>query len=223
MEFFLFLVEKILTFVKMNLRKIFYVSGIISAILVPLLFWHFGNQKLKEPLANVIDIGLPPKFDKNSRIDASFKPFRKWDFKKIVVPPNSARENSTFYLSELKKLEARNQKETGIEFIINDQNSYDDFISILNDFDKFDQQHYSIDLDKTGHLFAMVDYKDPNKIAVDDNLLDNDTLFSGFYEPTFFEDQTYYLAQLPKNAFYLIFGYLFLLQISVLSLVRKSI
>lgn len=207
----------------MKLSKIYYVPGLISAILIPLLFWFYGSQKLQEPLPNVMNFGIPP-IVYNDNYKYSFEPLRKFNYKKIVVQPNTARKNSKYYVSELKKLQARNEKETGIEFIIGNNNTYDDFISILNDFEKAQQEHYTLDLDNTNHFFAMVDYKDPNKIE-EPCYLCNDTV-AEFYEPTLYEKITYQYTEfrkLPKQTYYIIFGYLILLNISVLSLVRKSI
>ena len=150
----------------MKLRKIYYVPGLISAILIPLLFWFYGNRKLQEPVPNIIDIGIPAKHKHSEKCKTSqvcFESLRNWNYKKIIVQPNAARKNSNYYVSELKKLQARNEKNTGIEFIINDKNSYDDFISLLNDMEISKQEHYGIDMDKTGHFFAVHIYKDPNK------------------------------------------------------------
>ena len=150
----------------MKLQKIYYVPGLISAIFIPLLFWFYGSQKLKEPIPNVMDIGLPAKHIHSEKCKTSrtcFEPLRNWNYKKIIVQPNTARKNSEYYVSELKKLQKRNQKETGIEFIIGDNNTYDDFISLLDDMKIAKQEFYGVDMDKTGHLFAVHIYKDPNK------------------------------------------------------------
>lgn len=211
----------------MKLRKIYYVPGLISAILIPLLFWFYGNRKLQEPLPNVMNFGIPIKYnpkDPSFQLGAFMQ--RNWKYKKIIVQPNTARKNSKYYVSELKNLQTRNEPKTGIEFIIDDKNTYDDFISILNDMEIAKQEHYGIDMEKTGHFFAVHIYKDPHKIergydgSVDDLVyfeLPEDYYLKGFQK---FE---YQLSHLPKNTFYLIFGYLILLNISVLSLVRKSI
>ena len=206
----------------MKLQKINYVPGLISAILIPILFWFYGSQKLQEPIPNVIDIGLPAK--SGSSTFATFEPLRNWNYKKIVVQPNTARKNSNYYVSEIKKLQKRNQKETGIEFIIGDNNSYDDFISILNDFEKSKQKQFGLDLDKTGHIFAVHIYKNSNKNEI--NYYGGDVVYYELPDDYYlkgFQKFQYQLSHLPKNTFYLIFGYLILLNISILSLVRKFV
>ena len=109
------------------MRRIYYVPGILSAVMSPIMFWFYGNRELQKPIPNVIDLGLPHKVHSTSSTDEknriyqnSFEPYRSWNYKKIIVKPNTARQNSNYYVSELKKLQQRNQKETGIEFIIND-------------------------------------------------------------------------------------------------------
>ena len=209
----------------MKLQKIYYVPGLISAILIPLLFWFYGSQKLKEPTPNVMDFGLSKKLEPNEKITGmDFEYYRNWNYKKIVVQPNTARKNSNYYVSEIKKLQKRNQKETGIEFIIGDNNSYDDFISILNDFEKSKQKQFGLDLDKTGHIFAVHIYKNSNKNEI--NYYGGDVVYYEFPDDYYlkgFQKFEYQLSHLPKNTFYLIFGYLILLNISILSLVRKFV
>lgn len=210
----------------MKLQKIYYVPGLISAILIPLLFWFYGNRKLQEPNPNVMDFGLSKKLEPNEKITGmDFEYYRNWNYKKIVVQPNTARKNSNYYVSEIKKLQKRNQKNTGIEFIIGNDNSYDDFISILNDFEKAKQYQFGLDLDKTGHLFAVHIYEDPNAKKIDTFSICGGVIFE-HYEPSLFEKITYQFSEfgkLPKPTYYIIFGYLILLNVSILSLVRKSI
>ena len=171
-----------------------------------------------------MNFGIPPIVD-NDNYKYSFEPLRKFNYKKIVVHPNTARKNSKYYVSELKNLQTRNEPKTGIEFIIGKNNTYDDFISILNDFEKAQQQQFGLDIDKTGHLFAVHIYNDSNVKNIE-----NFSVCGGFiykeYKPSLFEKITYQFSEfgkLPKQAFYIIFGYLILLNISVLSLVRKFV
>ncbi|MCU7615895.1 hypothetical protein NZ698_01690 [Chryseobacterium sp. PBS4-4] len=201
-------------------KKIYYVPGLISALLIPVLFWYLGNRKLNEPIPNVMDMGLPAKLnDKN--YNYSFESLRNWNYQKIIVQPNSAKNNSKFHVSKLKELQKRNEKETGIEFILDNNNSYGDFASILNDFHIAKQETYGLDLDKTGHLFATVNYQDPNAKDIEyDCLLCNDTIYNE-YKPTFFDNTQFFIMQLPKETFYLIFGFLIFLNISMFNIKER--
>jgi len=212
-----------------QLTKIYYVPGLISAIVIPMLFWFYGNRKLNEPIPNVMDIGLPAKVhstsskeEKDRIYQNSFEPFRNWNYKEIIVKPNTAKQNSNFYVSEIKKLQQRNEKETGIEFLINDDNSYDDLISLLNDMAISKHEMYGLDLDKSGHFFALVNYKDPNKIERGyDMIYGNDNMYYSYKESDYYEGFqkfSYQASQLPKEAFYILFGFLILLNISMFSI-----
>ncbi|WP_228458627.1 hypothetical protein [Chryseobacterium aureum] len=66
------------------MKKIYYFLGLISAVLIPVLFWYYGNQKFEDINVCVVDIGLPAKErqgDKNTF--ASFEPVRNWNYQKI--------------------------------------------------------------------------------------------------------------------------------------------
>ena len=65
------------------MRRIYYVPGILSAIMIPFLFWFYVNRELQKPIPNVIDIGLPSKVhstssrdEKNRIYQNSFEPYR---------------------------------------------------------------------------------------------------------------------------------------------------
>ncbi|KQK25038.1 hypothetical protein AR438_12955 [Chryseobacterium aquaticum] len=201
-------------------KRIFYVPGLISALLIPVLFWYFGNRKINEPIPNVMDFGLPAKLTKENHNDY-FEAFRNWNYQKIIVQPNSAKSNSAFYVSKLKELQKSNEKKTGIEFILNDYNTYGDFASLLNDMAIAKHETYGLDLDKTGHLFALTNYQDPNAKEIEyDCLLCNDVIRDE-YKPTFIGNAQFFIKQLPKEAFYLIFGFLIFLNISMFSIKER--
>ena len=214
---------------KTQLSKKYYVPGLISAILIPLVFWYFGNRKLNEPIPNVMDLGIPPKYDPIDPMSqrTTLQPFRNWNYKKIIVKPNEAKKNSNYYVSELRKLQQKNEKETGIQFILNDNNSYGDFASILNDFHIAKHEVYGVDLEKTGHIFALVDYKDPNKIeepcylcndieTIDFGSIVNDEI----PKPNFYDNSIKFSKNLSHEAFYIIFGFLLFLNVTMLN-IRK--
>lgn len=205
------------------MKKIYYVPGLISAILIPLLFWYYGNQRV-HPQYTVMDLGIPPKIKPETPIQYTFESIRNWNYKKITVSPNTALQNQQYYVSELKKIQEKNEKETGIEFVINDKNNYQDLISLLNAIALSKQESYGLDIEKTGHLFAIHEYKDPNEIKknhyfscgteVSTIHYKDETQYKGF-------DKLKSFAELPKQSFYMIFGFLLFLNISMLSIKER--
>ncbi|REC59116.1 hypothetical protein DRF65_27645 [Chryseobacterium pennae] len=202
------------------MKKIYYAPGLISAILIPLLFWYYGNQRV-HPQYTAIDLGIPGKIMPKIPIQYTFEFVRNWNYKKITVSPNTALQNQEYYISELKKIQTKNEKETGIEFIINDENSYQDFITLINVMLISKQESYTVDMEKTGHVFAIHSYKDPNKIEKDHYFpcgtqaatihYKEETQYKGF-------DRLKSFAELPKQSFYIIFGFMLFLNISMLSI-----
>ncbi|MDQ1162900.1 hypothetical protein QE422_003268 [Chryseobacterium sp. SORGH_AS 447] len=211
------------------MKKIFYVPGMISALLIPVLVWFYITPYIDQTVYNIIDIGLPAKVAKNkSNINSTFEPFRNWHYKKINVYPSTAKKNSLSFVSELKSLQKKNQKETGIEFVLGKNNTYGDFISLLNDMAIAQQNTYALDLEKTGHLFAVVNYSDPKREKFEyECLLCHDIIYE-VSEPSFwdkFSGMRYYyqtvfenLSKLPKGAYYIISGFLLFLNISMFSI-----
>lgn len=146
------------------IKKILYVPGIISALVIPVVFCFCGYRSIKEPYT-VMDLGLPAKIKKGTENPPdSFESVRHWKYKKIIVRPNTALQHRAYYVSELKKLQAENRKETGIEFVIGDQNNYQDIIALLDAMKLAKQEYYGIDMEQTNHLFAVQGYTDPATI-----------------------------------------------------------
>lgn len=96
------------------------------------------------------------------------------------------------------------------------------------------QDTYAFDIEKTGHVFAIVNYIDPKAEKSEEIgcLLCNDVI-RDYYEPTF-SDRIYNLInpqyyqpifgnapQLPKGGYYIIFGFLLFLNISMLSIKER--
>ncbi len=76
------------------MKKIYYFPGMISALLIPLLFWYYGSQKFKEINLAAIDIGIPAKIKKGMENSLNtFEPYRTWNYKRIIVKPNTALKN----------------------------------------------------------------------------------------------------------------------------------
>ena len=96
---------------KSKLTKKYYVPGLMSALVIPLLFWFYGNRQLEKPVPNVMDLGLPAKYNPKISLNQqfSFENFRNWKYKKIKVAPN-AKESSKFYVLEIKNLQNETKK-----------------------------------------------------------------------------------------------------------------
>lgn len=210
------------------MKRIYYVPGLISALLIPVLFWFYINPYVDKTKYNVIDLGIPAKLrEDNSNDIYSFESVRNWDYKKIKVDPSKAKENSKFYVSEIKSLQKRNEKDTGIEFILDNNNTYGDFVSLLNDMAIAKQETYALDLEKTGHVFATVNYKSPKTEEEEKMgcLLCHDVIYTFVdVKPDF---KQYYLSifqnlsKLPGGAYYIFFGFLLFLNISMFSIKER--
>lgn len=216
------------------MKKIFYVPGMISALLIPVLFWYYINPYIDTTTYNVIDIGLPAKFTKDqSNMNQTFEPFRNWKYKKIKVNPAQAKKNSALYVSEVKALQNRNEKNTGLEFILDEKNTYGDFVSLTNDMAIAKQETYAFDLEKTGHFFAILNYKDSDVTEEKSECLLFDDVIYTYVKPTFMDrisdvlHEQYYqillenISKLPKGALFFIFGFLLFLNISMLDIKER--
>ncbi|MDP2453405.1 MULTISPECIES: hypothetical protein [unclassified Kaistella] len=214
---------------KSKLTKKYYVPGLISALIIPLFFWFYGTRELQRPIPNIMDLGLPAKYNPNIPLNEQFsvETFKNWNYKKIKVA-SKAKENSKFYVSEIKNLQKRNEKNTGIEFILDDENSYNDFVSILNDLSIAKHQIYGLDLDKTGHVFALVDYQDSRAkkeeiecLLCNDaivNYVDNRSVVERVFLSNIVEKYRALSETLTKESLYLLFGFLILLTVSILNI-----
>ncbi|MDQ0593752.1 hypothetical protein QFZ37_002121 [Chryseobacterium ginsenosidimutans] len=204
------------------MKKIYYVPGLISALLIPILFWYYGNQRV-HPQYTVIDLGLPAKLTKDT-YKYSFEPYRNWNYKKIIVNPNTALQNQQYYVSELKKIQARNEKETGIEFVIGDKNNYQDFVALIDAMKLAKHESYGVDVEKTNHFFAIHEYKDPNKIEEEYTPICGGVVGGEYYVEkntlNLIKPETF-ISHVPKQTYYIIFGFLLFLNISMLSIKER--
>ncbi|QBJ88443.1 hypothetical protein DDI74_20420 [Chryseobacterium gleum] len=202
------------------MKKIYYFPGLISAVLIPVLFWYYGSQRVQPPYT-AIELAIPAKIRPNIPLDNTFEPYRNWNYKKITVKPNTALQNQSFYVSELKKLQERNEKQSGIEFVINDKNNYQDFIALIDAMELSKQEAYGVDMEKTGHFFALHFYKDPNKIERGYDIICGTEAATIYYkEESNYKgfDKLKYLLELPKQSFYVIFSFLLFVNISMFSI-----
>lgn len=206
------------------MKKIYYFPGLISALVIPILLWHFGNRKIEEITTSVVDISIPPKLDKDkSNHNDDLEPLRRWNLKKIKVPAGKAKENSNVYVSEVNALQQRNEKHTGIEFILGNENTYGDFVSLLNDMHISKHGEYSVDLEKTGNLLVPVTIIYPDPPAGPCELCDDQIItFTDNPGPSLFEKTQAFFSHLTQEAYILIAGFLILSYLSILSFKERD-
>lgn len=219
-------------------KKIYYVPGLISALLIPVLFWYYITPYIDFRVTNIIDIRLPSK-DKNANADkeknniGNFFPLKYDHYTKINIRSNEAKKNSNLYVSEIRKLKNENSKNLGIEFVLNEKNTYGDFVSLLNDFHISKSEYYGIDLE-TGNLVVSSDY--PKSKGFDKKyecLLCNDDFVSiedfeqNFIQQSYekiktsIQNQGNILNNLPEPAYYIFFSFLIFLNISMFSIKER--
>ena len=208
----------------MKRKKIFYFPGLISAAILPILFWYFGTRRYNEINLFAKSFQIAAKIDKDSsNLSYTFEPFRDWNYKKITVFPGKALENKNYYISELKKLQQGNRKASGIEFSLNDENNLQDVITVLDALEISKQQMYGFDADKTYHIFAPHIYIDPDAEQINDS---EKCGTSNYIEKpaeqlNFYTDVSEQFQKLQKEGLILFFSFLIFLNLSMFSIKER--
>lgn len=86
-------------------KRLYYVPGILSLIVIPLVFWFYGNNYLKENDFRVIKFNMPPKNHFEEFPD--FVPEIHFNSSPIIVPPNFSDETELKYLNLVKDLQEK--------------------------------------------------------------------------------------------------------------------
>lgn len=218
-------------------KKIYYVPGLISALLIPVLFWYYITPYIDFMVTNIIDVELPSK-DKNTDKEKSkigaYVPLKHDHYTKINIKSNEAKKNSNLYVSEINKLKNKNSQSEGIEFVLNENNTYGDFVSLLNDFHISKHEYYGID-SETGNLVVSKAYENPADavelvecLLCNDSIIDEDTYQKIYFDqiiqgftPSYFQNQLDILTKLPKPAYVIFFSFIIFLNISMFSIKER--
>ena len=195
-------------------KKILYISGIISLLFIAPLFWYFSKPTLEKMNLRVMDIGLPYKVKKEERVpEYSQIPMEGWNYKPINIPVNFDKETEKKFIALVNKLQNDKIEKNGIKFQFSNQNSYGDFVKLLNIMLKTKQEFYGIDLDKTNSMYVL--YMTPN---LQTNYYGDDVVYVDM--DTYYYDRSSFFEKLinysPKGIYYIIFGFLILIYSSIL-------
>ena len=195
-------------------KKIFYVSGIISLLFIAPLFWYFSKPTLAIMNLRVMDIGLPYKVKKGEKpSEFSQIPMEGWNYKPINIPVNFDKETEKKFIEVVTILQNDKIEKNGIKFQFSNQNSYADFVNMLNIMLKTKQEFYGIDMEKTNSMYVL--YMKPN---LEVNYFGGDTVYVDM-DDYYYNKSTFYeklIKYSPKESFYLIFGYLILVYCAIL-------
>ena len=190
----------------------------ISLIFVPFLFWYYATPTLKKMELTVIDIGLPFKAKPGENIPENSQiPMKGWNYKPVKINPNFGTKDELYFKSLIEKMMNDGIVKSGIKFQFTNENSYGDFVKLLNLMEKTNQEMYGFDTDKTNSLFVL--YNKPN--SKNDYPLYNDDVVENYsnqkdydYKHSSFWQKIIKFS--PAESYYLIFGYLLLLYFSIL-------
>lgn len=198
-------------------KKIYYVAGIISALLVPLLFLYYATPVYYEMSMRAIDIGLPYKAKKGEKIPEYTQiPKEGWSYKTINVKPGFDAITEENFIKEINQLKENDIDKTGIRFQLSDKNVYADIVGLLNVMLKTKQERYGLDMEGTNSLYVL--YKKPLEytdvfgcgggdvgyLSIDEYNYDNANFWNKFIHYS------------PKESYYLIFAFLMLIYCAML-------
>jgi len=121
-------------------KRIYYLPGLISAIFLPVIFYHFSSKKIDQLNQRKVVLTIsepdPNLFSKNSfvylKYEGHFPPLR--NYTDVYLNDNDALNRKTLEFTELKIRQIVEAKDSinGIHFIFGDKCKYEFFIEVLN-------------------------------------------------------------------------------------------
>lgn len=123
---------------KLKRHKIFYIPGIISLIILPIVFICFAKTKIKERDVRVIQLVLADtNFMKEHRnlffkFNKQFAPIR--EYADINLTGDSVDDNIKLAFARVrtKEILTNNDTTTGLHFIFNDSSNYGTFVETID-------------------------------------------------------------------------------------------
>lgn len=198
----------------------YYVSGIISAVFIPIMFFYFSVPTYNKLNLRVLDIGLPYKLkkgEKDSEYSYSTIPSKDWNYKSVNVNKDFNKKSEDYFLKLLNNLKENNIDKTGIKFQFSDQNTYADLVRLLNILQKTKQEMYGLDMEKTNSLYVL--HVKPN--LKEENYLSSDTISESYlnqneYDYKYSNFLEKFIQYSPRESYYLLCGYLLLVYCTIL-------
>lgn len=205
-------------------KKIYYIGGMISLILIPVLFWIYAKPTYDNLNLRVLDLGLPYKAKKGEKAQEFIViPIEGYKYDVVNVPQNFNTETEKKYIKLIESVRRRDIDQTGIKFQLSDDNSYGDVVKLVNLMLKTNQDFWGFDTEKTNAFYFVhkkFEYKKENDFVICGGVIGLDYLDKKDYDykhANFFQK---ILKFSPKEIYFLILGYLILVFISLKNLIR---
>ncbi|MFD2248557.1 hypothetical protein [Pontibacter ruber] len=121
-------------------RKLYYVPGLTSLILVPLMLVYFGKDELRNLDTRLIEVNAwHPDLEEHF-------PFPVRNYKEIILTGNSGQDVPAIKNTQafIRQMYQETDTVNGIRFIFQDSASYGSFVSLLNFFKQDSIRYFAI-------------------------------------------------------------------------------
>jgi|GEM_PF-1121387 len=121
-------------------KKIYYMPGMISLIAIPLVFWFWVSEIIKDNSYGIIKLDMPTKEFRNDKLFSNI--LNEVSYEKIDVPANFTESVETQYYKLIKEFQMNGKENSGLKFQLSPKNTYNDFVRLLNLMEKTNQKYY---------------------------------------------------------------------------------
>jgi len=185
-------------------KRICYIPGIISLLVIPLVFWYYGTHYIEKNDFRMLGLNMPPKNYLEDEFTAEL--FKDLIYNDVNVLPNFSDKTESEYLNLVRDLQEKNINKTAIRFHLSEQNTYGDLVKLLNIMEKTEQPRYGLRLDENTFEVIHIKPVDENSIICgtswdSDIVLIDDSKF----------DIKEFLQKLPGFSYILLIGYLIMI------------
>lgn len=192
-------------------KKLLYVPGIFSLMVIPFVFAFYASNYLKENDFRFMGIIFPEKNYFENHPEYNYRIGYNYDT--IQVSINFSEETEIQYFNLIKELQKKNVDKTGIIFQLSDENTYGDFVRLNNLMLLTEQNVYAADLENNG-FYVIHD-------EIDHSLKEITPIYCSFYykEEKLSQNELIFSIKLffktlPNFMYLILIGYLILVVIS---------
>jgi len=121
-------------------KEIYYVPGMISLICIPLIFWFWVSGIIKENSYGIIKLEMPTKEFAMDKLSSQI--LDEVVYEKIEVPAGFSETIEDQFYNQIKDFQINGKENSGLNFQLSPNNTYNDFVRLLNLMEMTDQKYY---------------------------------------------------------------------------------